>query len=241
MAVTAKPGTYPGCLPLARLAGVAGTRERILDALEGQPEPLTVPELAGLTGLHPSTLRSHLPAMLTAGLVWRSSQSGPGAGRPRVRFAAVPPRHEQPGPGQPEPDGERVEDYRMLAAALADALTASPRAGAVSYEAGRRWAEANAEPETSPAVDLHAGAAEVVRLLEEQGLAPRLAANGRDITTNRCPFEELARAHRDIVCQAHIGMVSGAVDELRAPVCVLSLQPLRTEDPLTCRLRLGPA
>ena len=245
------------------------TRERIVEALAAQPAAVSVEQLAGLTRLHPSTLRAHLPAMVRSGLVRKEARPLGGVGRPRVHYGAGQPAGQPGGRdvegGQPGDDGERVEDYRMLAQALADAMTTAPHAGAVAYRAGRRWAEGNsggsAGPDTGSdtgsdagagagsdtgaapvgVADLHAGVGEVVRLLAEQGLAPRLAANGRDITIRRCPFEALARSYRDIVCQAHVGMVSGAIEALETPVCVLSFQPWRTEDPLTCRVRVGPA
>ncbi len=241
------------------------TRERIVEALAAQPAAVSVEQLAGLTGLHPSTLRAHLPAMVRSGLVRKEARPLGGVGRPRVHYGAGQPAGQPGGRdvegGQPGDDGERVEDYRMLAQALADAMTTAPRAGAVAYRAGRRWAEGNSgsngggngggnggsdtgsDTGAAPGgvADLHAGVGEVVRLLAEQGLAPRLAANGRDITIRRCPFEALARSYRDIVCQAHVGMVSGAIEALETPVCVLSFQPWRTEDPLTCRVRVGPA
>lgn len=229
-----------------------GTRERIVEALRTEPELVPVQRLAELTGLHPGTLRSHLPAMVSAGLVHREDRPGPGAGRPTVYYgvgsALLGPDGAAGPNGATHPDGaadssdERITDYRMLAEALADAMTTAPRSGTAAYQAGRRWAAANAEPaEADPdQADPHVAVAEVVRLLEEQGLDPRLAPNGRDITIRRCPFEQLALSHREIVCQAHIGAVSGAVDSLESPVCVMSFQPLRTEEPLTCQVRLGP-
>lgn len=226
-----------------------GTRERIAEALRDAPEPLPLRRLAELTTLHPGTLRAHLPAMVRAGLVHREDRPGPGAGRPTVYYGAGPALLGADGATHPDgaadDSGEQVADYRMLAEALVDAMTTAPRSGAAAYQAGRRWAAANseaAEPaDADPALtDPHAAVAEVLRMLEEQGLAPRLAANGRDITIRRCPFEQLARDHREIVCQAHIGAVTGAVDSMESPVCVMSFQPLRTEEPVTCQVRLGP-
>jgi predicted ArsR family transcriptional regulator len=64
-------------------------------------------------------------------------------------------------------------------------------------------------------------------------------ADGPDVVRLRhCPFLELADPHRDLVCRVHLGLMQGALAELKAPVSVTSLVPF--EEPDACLAHLAP-
>ena len=51
-----------------------------------------------------------------------------------------------------------------------------------------------------------------MRLLDEQGFEPE--AEGNELHMRRCPFHDLAEQHPQVVCAAHRGLISGALEEL---------------------------
>lgn len=58
----------------------------------------------------------------------------------------------------------------------------------------------------------------------------------------RCPFGDLARRHRDVVCAAHLGMLQGALAAWDAPVAATALDPLVAPDLCVAHLhRRSPA
>jgi predicted ArsR family transcriptional regulator len=63
--------------------------------------------------------------------------------------------------------------------------------------------------------------------LEEIGFAPEAAADGTryQLRLRQCPFREVAEGHQDVVCQLHLGLMQGALDQMRAPVTADRLQP----------------
>ena len=59
------------------------------------------------------------------------------------------------------------------------------------------------------------------------------------IRLRHCPFLELAEPHRDLVCPVHLGLMQGALAELRAPVTVSALIPFA--ETTACLAHLAPA
>ena len=57
---------------------------------------------------------------------------------------------------------------------------------------------------------------ELAALLDQQGFAPEY--DGLEIRMRRCPFHDLAESHPEIVCTVHEGLLSGALEELGAPL-----------------------
>src|SRR5437763_12777126 len=62
---------------------------------------------------------------------------------------------------------------------------------------------------------------EVVDLLEEQGFAPEAAPG--EIRMRRCPYDDLAETHPQIVCALHRGLMAGAFAELGSGLAVDAL------------------
>ncbi len=201
------------------------SRTAVLELLRSRSEPLGVVEVAEHVGLHQNTVRSHLDLLVDSGYAIRRTEAPSGPGRPRVVYAATS-----------APEGDR--NYRLLAEVLAQHIVAtSERPGEAAVNAGRSWAELNAREQrdgtwaraqvdrplsAEVAVDV------VVRMLGDTGFAPELGADGTSLNLHRCPFRELAVAHQDVVCGAHLGIIQGALDELGGMVSATRLIPFVT-------------
>jgi len=212
------------------------SRVAVLDLLRSRVRPLGVGEVAEHVGLHQNTVRSHLDLLVEAGYAVRRSEAPSGPGRPRVVYEATS-----------APDGER--NYRLLAEVLAQHLMATSESpGEAAVNAGRSWAGlSNRAGATRGAA---AGAAPiseqaaidtVVRMLGDIGFAPEVTADRTAIHLHRCPFRELAEAHPDVVCGAHLGMLQGALGELGAPVSATRLLPFVQPDLCIVTLTRSPA
>ena len=204
------------------------SRARILDELGGE-EPLDARELAARVGLHVNTVRVHLNALVEAGLVAGETQPPSGRGRPRVVYRATPAAGDQGG-----------RRYRRLAEILT-ALVAryGPEAAAQLEELGEAWGRYLVEsppPYASRSDD--EAVAGLVDLLAEVGFEPRLerGARGRRILMRPCPFLELARSHRDVICPIHLGLMRGALAELGAKTRATKLEPFVQPDLCVARL-----
>jgi predicted ArsR family transcriptional regulator len=80
---------------------------------------------------------------------------------------------------------------------------------------------------------------ELLRILGDIGFVPELVQSGkrREIWLRHCPFREVAEAHRDVVCAVHLGLMQGALAEMRAPLTADRLEPF--VEPSLCVARLG--
>jgi predicted ArsR family transcriptional regulator len=189
---------------------------RLLDHVGANPD-CTTDDAAAAFGQHPNTVREHLDALVAAGYLVRSRTAGPRRGRPAWRYRVDPDR--------PEPDG-RLREYRALAGALAAhiaAHSADPRAQA--REAGARWGRAMAEGDAPPTADGTEGGRErIVQLLADLDFGPRVEGPGRVVLTT-CPLLDVARAHPEVVCAVHEGMVAAALDTMGADPGHVALRP----------------
>ncbi len=106
-----------------------------------------------------------------------------------------------------------------MATVLTGALAADP-AVATSYaeQAGRQWAK-DMVPVTEKLSWEEAGD-RLAEIFQRLGFAPR-AVDGtgcRHLELDGCPFRELARAHPQVVCTVHHGLLRGALERLGSPV-----------------------
>ena len=222
------------------LSGVS--RVAILDALRTSGEPLDIATIADRVGLHINTTRGHLDQLVQAGFVERTSQIRTTPGRPKILFAATGPVADKPADSS----------YRILAEILAEQLSqAEPTAPQLAVDAGRRWgrqlsaslAAQTGGPTGDAPVDVAQTVHRLVALLDEAGFAPQLtsepAASEPVIELHRCPFEEIAQEHADIICSVHLGLMQGALEQMQAPVGSTRLEPL--VGPGLCRSYLKPA
>jgi predicted ArsR family transcriptional regulator len=195
------------------------SRARILAVLHEVEAPLDVRALADRVGLHPNTVRSHLGVLAEVGLVSARAEQRTRPGRPRIVYE---PASELAGPAE-------AGEYRLLAQVLASCLAGSePDAGARAEHAGRTWGRYLVQ-RPAPLTRLSATEAisRVVRLLEELGFQPKLEPDedGYRVLMRRCPFAEVASAYEQVVCQVHLGLVRGALEEVGVSVAADWLKP----------------
>jgi predicted ArsR family transcriptional regulator len=205
------------------------SRAHVFDLLRAAGSPVGVQEIADRAGLHPNTARFHLDALVEAGLAARAPKERTTPGRPSMAYRAV----EGGGPG-----GRR---YRLLAEMLTGLIAAvMAKPGEAAVEAGREWGRYLTE-QPPPYQGLGAGEA-VERLtatLEEVGFAPEAVADGTryQLRLRQCPFREVAENHQDVVCQLHLGLMQGALAQMRAPVTADRLEPFA--EPSLCIAHLA--
>ncbi|WP_399890354.1 helix-turn-helix transcriptional regulator [Streptomyces sp. BBFR51] len=201
-------------------------RRAVLDALRDAVAPQGVTEVAELLDVHPNTVRFHLDALMSQGHVERTVERPSGPGRPRTVYAAR---------GGMDRGGKR--HYQLLARMLLSRLASTgtgAEAAAAATETGRDWGRHLVErvpPAHRPTAAEATG--RLTAMLADLGFDPRPA--GDDGPTDRvwlrhCPFLELAEEHGSIVCPLHLGLMQGALAELRAPVAAVRLEPFAEPD-----------
>ncbi len=189
------------------------TRVALLTALREASGPSDARELAGVTGLHVSTVRFHLEVLANAGLVLSEFEHRPQRGRPRQVWRAVATAGTEGG-------------YRMLAEILSDYLeTGLAEPGAVGIEIGEAWGARLARSHGDGAAP---GLARLVSMLAELGFKPEVveATAETEIRLHSCPFLTVATANPRLVCSAHLGLMRGALAEIGVPLVATQLDPL---------------
>jgi len=208
------------------------SRARVLDLLRFAGRPLGVQEIAEQTGLHPNTARFHLDALADASLVTRKAQPRPGPGRRSLAYQV------KDGDG---PAGRRR--YRFLAEVLTSMIAGvMPQPGAAAAEAGREWGRYLTEqPPPYQRLDATQAIERLTAALDEIGFAPEAVAEGGgyQIRLHQCPFREVAERHQDVVCALHLGLMQGALTQMRAPVTTDRLRPFAQPSVCIAELTTG--
>lgn len=205
-------------------------RERVLQMVRAHGDPIDAVELASEMGLHVTTVRFHLDALCDDGAIERTRMNRDGVGRPRTGYCAV----------------EERLDYRMLAEILAMELGETVEARARrAQRIGVQWAGRIAGSRDEPAAaqlvtdtarrdPLDRGAVLATEVFDRMGFDPELAAQseptaslsagskqivGRErvIRLRDCPIRDLARAHPEVGCGIHLGLLQGLLDHAAAP------------------------
>lgn len=206
------------------------TRLQILQSLRLTPAGLGVQDLADQLAVHPNTVRFHLDRLVAEGLAERRTEARAEPGRPRLTFTA----------GALSDEHAEGRSYRLLAEILAGFMATSvPDAAAAAVEAGRRWGQyLTARPRPYRDKPRAEAVSELLRIQDELGFAPELAEpEGRqEIWLRHCPFLEVASEHREVACSVHLGLMRGALAEMRAPVTADELLPF--VEPSLCVARL---
>ncbi len=178
-------------------------------------------ELAERLRLHVTTVRFHLDALCNQGAIERTRMTRAGVGRPRTGYMAVRDRL----------------DYRSLAEILALELgeTADQRRRRAEA-AGRRWAERirvgsasdvdaglDVSDGTTPGETLEDRAAMVASVFARMGFGPELtpavtstAGTQQTLRLHACPVRDLARAHPEVGCALHRGLLQGLLTNATA-------------------------
>ena len=182
-------------------------RERVLQLVREHDGAVDATEVAARMGLHPTTVRFHLDGLCDEGVVARTRLARAGVGRPRTGYVAVRDRL----------------DYQSLAEILALELGDNTEQRRRRAErAGRRWAEriTAGTPETlaaQPGDSLDDQAAMTAEIFRRMGFGPELgppaepagANRQRTIRLHACPVRDLARAHPEVGCAMHLGLMKG--------------------------------
>lgn len=201
-----------------------GRRADVLELLRAAGEPMSVLAIADRLDVHPNTARFHLDALLASGQVQRAEPAVARPGRPAQLFVAT---------AGMDPAGPR--DYRLLAEALADSVARGPdpirQAQLAGEVVGLRLGKARRDDTEMPPV------ARLMKLLDDIGFAPELDEPRIDL--RHCPFLEVARAHPEVVCPLHLGLMQGAMQAWQAPQTVATLTPFAQPD--RCRAQLTGA
>ncbi len=216
--------------PRAHRALAGWSRVALLTELRQHGQPLSARELAGRTGLHVNTVRFHLEVLAQAGLVRAERDHGPHRGRPRQLWAATPAAPDREGDG-----------YRVLAELLAGYLRSSvPEPAAAALAAGDRFgAGLVLGPPAQAALSETEAVDRVTTMLAELGFAPQAVRVGGawQVQLRHCPFLDVATANTTVVCSAHLGLLRGALREMRAPLTATRLDAL--VEPTLCVAHLA--
>jgi predicted ArsR family transcriptional regulator len=210
-------------------------RREVLDVLRAAGRPLGVAEAAERIGVHPNTVRFHLDALVTEDLVVRQVEAPSGPGRPRTVYT--------PRPGM---DRGGTRSYRLLAQILLGQLASQgPGAREAATEAGRAWGGFLVDPlPPSQQPTAERSTARLLALLDDLGFAPEPeGGTGKAperIRLRHCPFLELAEEYGQLVCPVHLGLMQGALAELRAPLAATGLEPFAEPDSCLAHLTARP-
>jgi predicted ArsR family transcriptional regulator len=217
--------------PRAHRVLASVSRVAVLEVLRDADGPLGVQDLAQRLGLHANTVRAHLEMLAEFGHVRQVRDATPRRGRPRQLYTIGP----ESSPADAGAASRR--NYRLLATVLAEYLHGADDPAAAAVEAGRRFG-ARLVPEGNGSGNGGMAALDqVVRMLAELGFDPEMAADRTAIRLRHCPFHDLAVAQPDVVCNVHLGLLRGALEQLGAPAAATRLIPFVT--PRVCLVELG--
>jgi predicted ArsR family transcriptional regulator len=190
------------------------TRRALYDFVTRQAQPAGRDEAAAAAGVGRTLAAYHLDRMVDDGLLEvsfarRTGRSGPGAGRPAKLYrrasrdftVSLPPR-----------------DYELAARIFADAVDSEPTglAKAALQESAQGFGrEAAAEVERRIAGRRESQRAAVLeQVLAERGYEPFRDDQGV-IRLRNCPFDCLADAHRQTVCDMNLALLEQAAASSR--------------------------
>ncbi len=186
--------------------------------------PLDVADVAAALGGHPNTARGHLEALADRGFVRRIARATGRRGRPRLAYEATARGHLALAP----------TGLEQLLQAFAEHLSTVGDPSAHAEAVGRIWGSLLARR-----TDADSATDEVLALLEHVGFSPHRdpGVAGLRVALRTCPLLDAARAHPEVVCEVHRGMVSGALAAQGQPSASVALQPFA--EPGACRLEVA--
>ena len=210
---------------------MSARRREVLDCLEAASGPLSVVDVAGLARLNANTARFHLDGLVSDGLADRSAEERETPGRRRILYSA-------------HPDAIGPRSYRLLAEMLIGLVASVAGVHASAVDAGRSWGRHLVQrPAPSQRMDADETVGRLHRLLDEIGFQPetQTLAGRVEVRLRHCPFREVAARHPEVVCAMHLGIMQGALGELRGPLEAEGLQPFVTPHLCVAKLRSAPA
>ena len=205
------------------------SRHEVIAKLRDSAAPLSVADMAKLTGLHINTARFHLDGLVRERVATRTIEGRESPGRPRVLYSI---RVGVSGP----------RSFGLLAEMLSDLISSLEGSWSTSLEVGRRWGRLLVErPSTAQSINAAEAFASLYGVLDAIGFRPEFSTTtGEEVEVllHHCPFQEVAEKHPNVVCALHLGLMQGALLELGAPIEADSINPFVTTDLCTAGLRI---
>jgi predicted ArsR family transcriptional regulator len=161
------------------------SREHIARIVCESDHPLTVEDIAQVTGLHPNTIRTHLEVLRAAGRVDRTRQDAQGRGRPKWLYS---------------PAASAIDPYRQFAQDLTGTLSAA-HDEALADEAAKRWRLSDGvitQPVATPDEAVEVAAQALSRLGFDVDVSPV----GDAVYLGQCPYAALI-AENPVICDIH--------------------------------------
>ena len=215
-----------------RGAALSPAQSAVLDELTMTPDFRLVAELAATLGQHTNTVREHLDSLVEAGLVVRRTRKASGRGRPATEYQARPVEQTQP----------TLRQYAALVSALASHIEStsddpSAEVLAVGVAWGQKLAATRAiEGSRTSAKRSMAARRQVIQIMGELGFAPESDSRAAMVRLRRCPLLATAKAHTEVVCGVHLGLVRGALQSMGGDSRRADLLPFAEVG--ACRLNL---
>lgn len=178
--------------------------------LEVATEPLSVADLSAVTGQHSNTLREHLDALISLGLLERSRRAGSGRGRPAYVYTLVP-------------RGRDVASTSLFNALAGHLRATSEHPGATAETLGRTTAAA------AVSVPVTSGRDALVTAMEGWGFAPSPRGDGPWLL-RECPLLDVAVTDPDVVCGFHRGIARGIAESAGMDPSAVELVPFAEPD-----------
>jgi len=218
---------------VARLAALdEPIRRRLFEYVRRSSEPVGREDAAEAVGIGRSLAAYHLDKLaehrlLTVTYRRPGGRGGPGAGRPAKFYSA--------------PKGELsvsvpARDYEFVARLLAESAEAYPSA---ESEAARRAVARRAGSQLASDVDGRPDDASLVEVLANRGYEP-FQDDAGIIRLRNCPFDRLAREHRDLVCGMNQALLEGLLTGLERDDLTASLEPAPSRCCVAIRAREEP-
>ncbi|WP_136053729.1 helix-turn-helix domain-containing protein [Microbacterium sp. K24] len=177
---------------------------------QGRAE-LTIGELCEATGLHANTVREHLQRLIEGGYVIPTIEHRTVRGRPRTLYRAAT--------GAPGASSPVARDKAKAAARRGDLM--------------RRMLPATASALSTPATyQLDA----LVEHLEESGFEPVVDDARLTVDLSPCPHAAGRPEDRPMLCQVHLGLMQGVMNEAGGPLVAECVQA--SADPADCTVQL---
>lgn len=188
-----------------------------------QPSDVSRDQAADAVGVDRSLAAFHLDKLVAGGLLdatYRrlSGRSGPGAGRPSKLYRRSERTIEVSVPAR---------QYELLAGLLARAVGASADASAALGAAARRLGETlgtEARAAAGPRPDRERLLESAEAVLDRMGFQP-FRDEGGTVRLRNCPFDALAKDHRDLVCRMNLELSRGVIEGLRVKGIEAALDP----------------
>ena len=201
-------------------------RRRLYALVAARAEPVGRDEAAGAAKIGRALAAYHLdklvePGLLTATYQRPEGRAGPGAGRPAKLYSrsdrefavTVPPR-------------EYELAAQMLVRAVESDMSGRSRAAlhAAAFQHGQQLGSHVVSGRASRSNAAASALRDLGTVLEAHGYEPERGDD--DVTRLRnCPFHQLARQHKDIVCAMNLALIDGVTTGLKASALRPALDP----------------